>query len=297
VRTLHTYGFLIAVSSIFLRVSTMAGMSSEAPSPPTASDPIGEPPRYRTWIRMSRVCTFAAVTLICVAGAALAPVSAWFLLSLVPAGIFGYITLILTLTVYRFGPHGGDFQRRIHQLIADHAGARPGQVLDVGCGSGSLAIAVAMTASECTVEGIDSWSSNWEYSQQQCERNAHAVGVGERVTFRQQSAAALSYPDASFDTVVSCLTFHEVRDSPNRTDAMVEALRILRPGGRFVFLDLFADSGHFTSIQHVRDAVARAGASITSENSLHELLPLPYPLRDSKVLGHAVLLTGARSAA
>jgi len=246
---------------------------------------------------MSRVYTFAAVTATCVAVAVLAPVSAWFLLGLVPAGIFGYITLILTLTVYRFGPHGGDFQRRIHQLIAGQAGSRPSRVLDVGCGSGSLAVAVAMTAPDCTVEGIDSWGSDWEYSQQQCERNARAAGVSDRVTFRQQSAAALSYPNASFDTVVSCLTFHEVRDGPHPTDAIVETLRVLRPGGRFVFLDLFTSAEHFVSIQHVRDAITRADASITRETSLHELLPLPYPLRQGKILGHAVLLAGVRAAA
>jgi len=246
---------------------------------------------------MGRVYTFAAVTAICVAAAGLAPVSAWFLLSLVPAAIFGYITLILVLTVYRFGPHGGDFQRRIHQLIAGQAGARPGRVLDVGCGSGSLAVAVAIMAPECTVEGIDSWGSDWEYSQHQCERNALAEGVSGRVTFRRQSAAALSYPDASFDTVVSCLTFHEVSDSPHPTDALAEALRVLRPGGRFVFLDLFADPGHFGSIQRVRDAVTRAGASVTREAGLHDLVPLPYPLRQGKVLGHAILLVGTRGPA
>ena len=251
-----------------------------------------ERPRYRTWIRMGRVYTFAAVTAVCVALAALAPVSPWFLVSLVPAAIFGYITMVLVLTVYRLSPRGGDFQRRIHQLIAERAGPRPGEVLDVGCGSGSLAIAVATTAPESTVVGVDSWGSDWEYSQQQCERNARVAGVGDRVTFRQLSAASLSFPDATFDTVASCLTFHEVRDSPDRTAAMVEALRVLRPGGRFVFVDLFADPGHFGSIQRVRDALARADATVTQESRLHELLPLPYPLRDGKVLGHAVLLTG-----
>jgi SAM-dependent methyltransferase len=275
----------------------MIGMSHEVAASPTAGDPAGQQPRYRTWIRMRRVYTLAAVTGICIAGAFLAPVSAWFLLSLVPAGIFGYITLILTLTVYRLGPRGGDVQRRAHHLIADQAGTRPDRVLDVGCGSGSLTIAVATTAPECTVEGIDSWGSNWEYSKQQCERNARAAGVNDRVTFHQESAVALSYPDATFDTVVSCLTFHEVRDSPDRTRAIVESLRVLRPGGRFVFLDLFADPAHFTSIQHVRDAVTRAGASITQETSLHELLPLPFPLRQRKVLGHAMLLVGTRVAA
>lgn len=244
---------------------------------------------------MRRVYTFTAVAVAClVASSVLAFVSTWFLLCLLPAAIFGYITLLLLLTVYRFSPRGGDYQQRVHRLIADRAGTQPGRVLDVGCGSGSLAIAIAVTASECTVVGIDAWGEDWEYSQRQCEDNAACVGVADRVTFYQQSAADLTFPDASFDTVVSCLTFHEVRDAPDRADAVAEALRVLRPGGRFVFLDLFADPGHFTAVQHVRDAVTRAGSSITQENALHELLPMPYPLRDRKVLGYAMLLTGRR---
>jgi ubiquinone/menaquinone biosynthesis C-methylase UbiE len=152
---------------------------------------------------------------------------------MVPAIVFGYIWLVLVLTVYRLGPRDGDFQRRIHALIAEQAGTEPGTVLDIGCGSGSLTVAVATTAPECTVAGIDSWGDDWEYSQQQCQRNARCAGATDRVTFSRQSAAALTFPDAGFDTVVSCLTFHEV-------------------------------------------------------------LPLPYPLRDRKVLGYAMLLTGVR---
>jgi ubiquinone/menaquinone biosynthesis C-methylase UbiE len=144
------------------------------------------------------------------------------------------------------------------------------------------------------VVGIDAWDQDWEYSRRQCEDNAHAVGVADRVTFHQQSAAALTFPDASFDIIVSCLTFHEVRDAPDRADAVAEALRVLRPGGRFVFMDLFADPEHYTSIQHVRDAATRSGSSILQERALHEVLPLPYPLRHGKVLGHAMLLTGRR---
>jgi ubiquinone/menaquinone biosynthesis C-methylase UbiE len=243
---------------------------------------------------MRRVYGLAAVTVACLAGSLLGFVSPWFLLCLLPAAIFGYITLLLVLTVYRFSPRGGDYQQRIHRLIADQAGTHPGRVLDVGCGSGSLAIAIAGAAPECTVVGIDAWGADWEYSQRQCHDNTACVGVADRVTFHQQSAADLAFPDASFDIVVSCLTFHEVRDAPDRADAVAEALRVLRPGGRFVFLDLFADPGHFTSVQHVRDVVTRAGCSITQESALHDLLAMPYPLRDGKVLGHAMLLTGRR---
>lgn len=243
---------------------------------------------------MRRVYGLAAVTVVCLVGSLMGFVSPWFLLCLLPAAVFGYITVLLVLTVYRFSPWGGDYQQCIHRLIADQVGSRPGRVLDVGCGSGSLAIAIAGTAPECTVVGIDAWGEDWEYSQRQCQDNTACVGVADRVTFHQQSAADLAFPDASFDTVVSCLTFHEVRDALDRADAVAEALRVLRPGGRFVFLDLFADPGHFTSVQHVRDTVTQAGCSIARESALHELLAMPYPLRHRKVLGPAMLLVGDR---
>ncbi len=179
---------------------------------------------------MRRVYGLAAVTVACLAGSLLGFVSPWFLLCLLPAAVFGYITLLLVLTVYRFSPRGGDYQQRIHRLVADQVGTRPGRVLDVGCGSGALAIAIAGAAPECTVVGIDAWGSDWAYSQRQCQDNTACVGVADRVSFHQQSAADLAFPDASFDTVVSCLTFHEVRDAPDRADAVAEALRVLRPG-------------------------------------------------------------------
>ena len=260
-----------------------------------AGGTLGLGPQYRTWIRMRRVRIITATASACLAASALAALSPWFLLFLLPAGILGYVSLILWLTVHRLGPRGGDVQQRIHRLIAAKVGERPGSVLDIGCGSGSLAIAVATAQPDCNVVGVDSWGDDWEYSQRQCEQNARCLGVADRVAFRQQSAASLGYPDGAFDTVVSCLTFHEVREATDRTEAVLEALRVLRPGGRFVFLDLFADRGHFTSRQHVRDAIGRGGGSIDQERALSDVMPLPYPLRDAKVLGHAVLLSGVRT--
>jgi hypothetical protein len=43
-----------------------------------------ERPRYRTWIRRSRLIAFAVLTLVCLAGAALAVLAPWFLLFLLP---------------------------------------------------------------------------------------------------------------------------------------------------------------------------------------------------------------------
>jgi len=251
----------------------------------------GDQPRYGTWIRSSRLRVFSALTLLGLAGCFFAAVSRWFLLFLVPLGIFGYITVILALTAYRLGPRGGDFQRRIHLLVATSLAAPPGGcALDVGCGSGSLAIKLAQAHAGISVIGVDSWRHDWEYSKDECARNARVEGVADRVTFQQQSGSALSFPEASFDAVVSCMTFHEIKENADKTAGIAEALRVLRPGGTFVFLDLFGDRSFYPDPAAVR---AIAGAD---PRALSDLMPLPFPLRHPKVLGHAMVVTGTKPA-
>ena len=244
---------------------------------------------------MSRVRAFGVLTAVCLAGCVLAVVSPWFLLFLAPLAGFGYITLILLLTMYRLGPRGGDYQRRIHELIATTAVLPDGgAALDVGCGSGSLTVRMALAHPTATVTGVDSWGAGWEYSRDQCTRNARLEGVADRTTFHRQNGARLDLPDGAFDAVVSCMTFHEIRELPRKSDAVVEALRVLRPGGRYVFLDLFADPSFYPSVDHLRQTISRAGASISDLHNLADLLPLRFPLRHPKVLGHAMLIAGTK---
>jgi SAM-dependent methyltransferase len=252
-------------------------------------------PRYRTWIRTSRLAVFTALGAACLAGSVLSVLSPWFLLLLIPFTVFSYIASILALTVYRFTPRGGDIQRRIHDLIVTKTElAATSKALDVGCGSGSLVIKLAHASPVSTVTGVDAWGKDWEYSQQLCENNARIEQVADRTIFQQHSGAALRFADDSFDVVVSCMTFHEIRDVHRKTDAVVEALRVLRPGGRYVFLDLFADPSFYPSIDHVRQTISSAGVTISDLHALADLLPLPFPLRHPKVLGHAMLIAGTK---
>jgi SAM-dependent methyltransferase len=260
---------------------------------PSAAAP--ETVTYGTWIRISRLYIFAAIAVVALAGASFALVSAWFALLLVPAALFGYIAVVLALTVWRLGPRGGNFQWRIHDLIVARAAVDPaGRALDIGCGSGALTIGLAKALPTAQVTGVDFWGANWEYSKDQCERNARIEGVAGRTTFVQQSAASLRFDDATFDVVACCLTFHEVRDVTDKLPVIVEALRVLRPGGRYVFLDLFADPGMFGSVQRVQAAIAQAGAGVDEIGRLDAYLTLPFPLGGAKVLGHAMIISGVK---
>src|SRR3954447_27058085 len=95
-----------------------------------------EQANYGTWIRVGRLRAFGVASTLSGVGACLTFVSAWFALLLVPAALFGYIAIVLALTISRLGPRGGDYRRRIHELIVAKASPeRAGDGLDVGCGS------------------------------------------------------------------------------------------------------------------------------------------------------------------
>jgi SAM-dependent methyltransferase len=59
--------------------------------------------------------------------------------------------------------------------------------------------------------------------------------VADRVTFQVGDVAALPFPDASFDVVVSTLSLHHWRD-PAR--GLAEIYRVLRPGAVALVYDV-----------------------------------------------------------
>lgn len=104
------------------------------------------------------------------------------------------------------------------RAVDPHAGQR---VLDVACGSGNAALIAGRRF--CEVTGID-------YVPALIERaRMRAAAEGIDIDFRVGDAQALSFPDASFDVVLS--TFG-VMFAPDQEQAAGELLRVCRPGGR-----------------------------------------------------------------
>ena len=260
--------------------------------------PLGEKPQDKVWIRLDRLWFSSSLALVSLVGVALSVFSPWFLLFVIPFCVFLYISVIVGMCAYRFSSRGGDFQRRIHELVTSLVKKPEGdlcrKVLDVGCGNASLTVKMARQFPEGEVYGVDSWGADWSYTKQQCERNARLEGVGERVVFEKQSASSLAFPDQDFDVVVSCLTFHEVNDAPDKLTALREALRVLRRGGQFVFLDLFADNQFFESPERVRKVLAESGADVAYLKKLDQYMSLPFPLLNNKALGHAMVVAGKK---
>ncbi|MGX5563213.1 class I SAM-dependent methyltransferase [Bacillus thuringiensis] len=251
--------------------------------------------KYQTWIRMKRLIVFLISSIILLF-ITLSPITFYLrILSGVIAIPFIYITFILSYSTYQFATFGENYQSKIHDLIVKKVNwDGKGKILDIGTGSGSLIIKLAMAFPKSFLTGIDYWGKNWEYSRDQCQQNAEIEGVSGRINFLKASAAELPLQDDEFDIVVSCLTFHEVKDTKNKIEVIKEALRVLKPGGEFIFLDLFMDEKIFGDTEEFLNDLENLDICKLNSCKLAEEMKLPRLLLNKKVLGNAMILSGRK---
>lgn len=125
---------------------------------------------------------------------------------------------------------GGDAARR--RLIAQAALQPDDRVLEVGCGTGTLLMAIAKSCPGIQATGLDPDPRALARAQ----RKADAANVQLRLD--RGFADVLPYPSESFDRVFSCLMFHHLADTDERRRMLGEARRVLAPGGRLELLDI-----------------------------------------------------------
>jgi SAM-dependent methyltransferase len=107
--------------------------------------------------------------------------------------------------------------------------SRPGaRVLDVGCGAGWSALALAAAHPEASVLGVDIDPPTIELA----NANAAAAALGDRVRFECRDAADL--PAGTFDIAFA---FECVHDLPRPVDVLAAARRALVPGGALIVMD------------------------------------------------------------
>lgn len=177
-----------------------------------------------------------------------------------PTAFFLFSTVYFYLARQLFSPEGGDVQNKVLDLVMSYINWNgKGKALDIGCGSAALTIKLAIKYCNADITGIDYWGEGWGYCKKQCEENAAIEGVADRTEFLRASASKLPFTDNTFDLIVSNLTFHEVKDSKSKLDAIKEALRVLNQGGRFVFQDLFLLKRYYGTPDELVAAVRAAG--------------------------------------
>jgi len=149
--------------------------------------------------------------------------------------------------------------RELRRRAATLARLRPGeQVLDVGCGTGTLALEVARRVGRAGhVTGVDPSPEQIARARAKAARR-HLPN--SPIAFQVGAIEQLAFPDQTFDVVLSTLMMHHL-PAPLKRQGLAEIARVLKPEGRLVIAD-------FTRKQERQGRAARfhAGGS-----SLHDL--------------------------
>jgi ubiquinone/menaquinone biosynthesis C-methylase UbiE len=121
----------------------------------------------------------------------------------------------------RWTTREGTFKRR----LLEQAAIGPGDtVLDLGCGTGTLALLIKQSEPDARVFGLDADPEIL------ARARAKAAAEGREIVFDEGFSSRLPYEDQSFDAVVSTLFFHHLAPEVKRQTA-AELARVLRPGG------------------------------------------------------------------
>jgi len=132
----------------------------------------------------------------------------------------------------------GKMRRRDAMLaLVDWTGTET--VLDIGTGRGLLMIGAAQRLVTGKSIGIDIWDANDMHgnNSESTLRNAELEGVLDRVEVRNEDACAMSFPDGTFEVVLSNLCLHNIPTPQGRAQACREIARVLKPGGSAVICD------------------------------------------------------------
>jgi arsenite methyltransferase len=124
------------------------------------------------------------------------------------------------------------------------------RILDLGCGRGAVLLMAAQRVPSGRAVGVDIWRKQDQSGNaaEATRLNAVAEGVADRIELHTADMTALPFADDSFEVVVSSLAIHNIKGAAGRDRAIDEAIRVLRPGGRLLIIDIFATRRYFARL-------------------------------------------------
>lgn len=115
-------------------------------------------------------------------------------------------------------------------FIESFANKAPQEILDIGCGTGTLSMMIKSLYPDAVVTGLDGDSQILEIAERK------SIESGTKIQFVNGLSYKIPFPDNHFDIVTSTLMIHHLTDE-DKIHTFKEVLRVLKPGGEFNIAD------------------------------------------------------------
>lgn len=179
-----------------------------------------------------------------------------------PAFICDFFTPFYDLVIEQ-GGLGREFQRK----ILNYAKIKEGEsILDIGCGSGGLLILMKTLHPGSKIVGTDPDKKILKVAKQKI------VDKNLDVELVQAWGEKLPFNDASFDVVISSLTFHHLPLDAKK-QALKEIYRVLKTNGRFLLADIGKPDSLFWKIKFLFDPERLLSTGEYMKDNLQGKLP------------------------
>ena len=139
------------------------------------------------------------------------------------AGDYDALNHILSLDVDKI------WRKKALKQIVD--AQTPVQVLDLACGTGDFSIAIAKALTGGQVTGVDLSEGMLAVMREKVAK----AGLDKMISIEEGDGENLRFPDNTFDRVTIAFGIRNFEDRPK---GLKEMLRVLKPGGRLVILEL-----------------------------------------------------------
>jgi len=151
-------------------------------------------------------------------------------------------------------------ERRYHHIVTEQLALHgEEQVLDIGCGTGTLTRDIANALSNKSRSlciGLDAAEEMVKMARLKSSKIPN-------IQFDAAIAEELPYPSGKFDAVVSTFFFHHIHFELKK-EVLAEVARVLKPGGRFIVIDVDVPTTWFGSL------CARSGHWLFQQNEIAE---------------------------
>jgi ubiquinone/menaquinone biosynthesis C-methylase UbiE len=141
------------------------------------------------------------------------------------------------------------FHRDLLDLTVKNSRVRQSdRVLDIGCGTGLLALKF-LKAADCSITAVDNSKEMLAIFQDKIKK----LDLGKQIVCKVMDADSIKFPPKSFDIAASTVTLHHLKE---KLHPIRKIYRVLKPGGRFIVGDIDMDTtGRHTDIKRFKRVI------------------------------------------